>query len=617
MGYASLRACVDDLQRTGQLKRISVEIDARLEAAEIQRRVYAAGGPALYFERVKGTRFPMLSNLFGTMERARFIFRDSLSAVERLMELKVDPSRAWKRPLRYAGVPWIALSMLPKPAAGIPVLAHETTISELPQLVSWPDDGGAYVTLPQVYTEDPDAPGPMRANLGMYRIQLSGGRYERDRQIGLHYQIHRGIGVHHRAALRRGEKLRVNVFVGGPPAMTVAAVMPLPEGLPELVFAGALNRRGARLHRPSPLDPSSIAIHADADFCITGYVEPDLLLPEGPFGDHLGYYSLQHEFPVLHVEHVYHRSDAIWPFTVVGRPPQEDSTFGALIGEITGPVVPTVVPGVHAVHAVDASGVHPLLLAIGSERYRPYAGINDRPEELLTQANAILGQGQMSLAKYLLIADAADDPNLDVHDIAAFLRHILERFDPRRDLHFQTETTIDTLDYSGDGLNQGSKLVIAVRGPARRQLVSSLPAGLTLPDGLSRPHVCVPGVLAVAGPQHDGTDGWIERLCASIPLAHPLNAFAWIVVCDDPEFCARTLDNFLWTTFTRSNPAADVNGIGASAQRKHWGARGALVIDARRKAGHAPPLIEDPAVTARVDRLFARGGPLHGIDGGT
>jgi 4-hydroxy-3-polyprenylbenzoate decarboxylase len=611
MGYSSLRACVDDLERVGQLRRIDVELDPRLEIAEVQRRVYAAGGPALYFSRARGTQFPMLGNLFGTLERARFIFRDSLRAVERLFELKVDPSRAWKRPLRYAGVPWTALTMLPKRALSVPVLAHKTTISQLPQLISWPDDGGGFITLPQVYSEDPTAPGPMRANLGMYRVQLTGNDYERDRQIGLHYQIHRGIGVHHSAALARGERLPVNIFVGGPPAMALAAVMPLPEGLPELLFAGALNRRGVRLHVPERGGP---ALHADADFCITGYIEQGLL-PEGPFGDHLGYYSLKHDYPVLRVESVHHRKDAIWPFTVVGRPPQEDTTFGALISEITGPVVPTLIAGVHAVHAVDAAGVHPLLLALGSERYRPYEKNDVRPEELLTQANAILGQGQMSLAKYLLIADHGDNPELDIHDIAAFLKHVLERFDARRDLHFQTETTIDTLDYTGTGLNRGSKVVIAARGPKRRELPHDVPPGFVPPDGLSAPRVCVPGVLALTGPVYAGEQGsgFIERLCEQLQLNHPINAFPWVVVCHDSEFCARTLNNFLWTTFTRSNPAADIQGVGARVRDKHWGAEGALIIDARRKPGYAPPLLEDPKVTARIDALAARGGPLHGL----
>jgi 4-hydroxy-3-polyprenylbenzoate decarboxylase len=598
------------------LIRIDAEVDPRLELAEIQRRAYEVGAPALYFSRVRGSTFPVLANLFGTLDRARFVFRDALASVQRLIELKADPSRPLREPWRYLGVPWTALTMLPKRAWGsAPVLANQTRIGALPQVVCWPDDGGAFITLPQVYTEDPDAPGPMRSNLGMYRIQLSGGQYAQDREIGLHYQLHRGIGVHHTAAVRRSERLRVHVSVGGPPAMSLAAVMPLPEGLPEIVFAGAMNRRGVRLAKT---DDSALPFFADADFCISGYVEPGRLLPEGPFGDHLGYYSLAHDFPVLTVERVYHRTGAIWPFTVVGRPPQEDTTFGALIHEITGPVVPTLVPGLRAVHAVDSAGVHPLLLAIGSERYAPYSS-SDSPAELLTQANAILGLNQMSLAKVLLIVDQADDPGLDIHDIGAYLRHVLERFDPRRDLHFQTETTIDTLDYSGSGLHRGSKLVIAARGPKRRALPTAVPSGLRLPPGFSEPRVCLPGVLALKGPPYaatqdqDGYDPAVERLGEQLSVDDPINAFPWVVICDDSEFCARTLDNFLWLTFTRVNPAVDVHGVGSAIRHKHWGARGSLLIDARRKPGHAPPLVPDPKVSARVDALAARGGPLHGI----
>ena len=378
MGYRTLRSCLDDLAATRQLVRIDAEIDPCLEAAEIQRRVYQAGGPAVYFAKIKGCAFPMVSNLFGTIERARYIFRDTLDSVRRLVELKIDPSLAARRPWQAMSLVPAALHMLPRRATHGPVLANETTISQLPQLKSWPNDGGAFITLPQVYTEDPNRPGWQHSNLGMYRVQLSGNDYVLDRQVGLHYQIHRGIGVHHAAAIRKGVPFRVNVFVGGPPVMTLAAVMPLPEGLPELAFAGALGGRRVRL-----IDQGKgrLPLFADADFCISGVVDPDKRPPEGPFGDHLGYYSLRHPFPVLSVDKVYHRKDAIWPFTVVGRPPQEDTSFGQFIHELTGPIIPTVVHGIHAVHAVDAAGVHPLLLAIGSERYVPYEA-RRRPQEL-------------------------------------------------------------------------------------------------------------------------------------------------------------------------------------------------------------------------------------------
>lgn len=679
MGYRNLQECVADLERTKQLVRIEAEVDPYLEVAEIQRRVFAAGGPALLFTRVKGCRFPLLANLFGTIERTRFLFRDTLDAVRRLVELKIDPLCWARAPWKYRRVPFTALHMLPKFVARGPVLAHETTIDQLPQIVNWPLDGGAFITLPQVYSEDADHPGWQHSNLGMYRVQLSGGQYVRNQEVGLHYQIHRSIGVHHAAAIRRGEPFRVNIFVGGPPAMTLAAVMPLPEGMSELTFAGALGGRRVRMIRgaalgtklltprrgateglaaasvnreeprstftpeaevprraPLPIPAKPLPISAEADFCIVGTVVPNVLKPEGPFGDHLGYYSLAHDFPVLRVEKVFHRDGAIWPFTVVGRPPQEDTSFGAIIHEITGPIIPTVIAGVKAVHAVDAAGVHPLLLAIGSERYVPYAS-QRKPQELLTCANAILGQGQLSLAKYLFIVAGEDDPQLDIHDIPAFFRHVLQRVDWRTDLHFQTQTTIDTLDYTGHGFNAGSKLVIAAAGTPRRELPTTVPSELSLPDGFRDPRIAMPGVLVISAPQYqvsfplgeeggrrpgegpsgERTLGEIEpnlaRFLQHFDTNSPINAFPLITLVDDSQFATRTLNNWLWTTFTRSNPAADITGLGSFVHQKHWGCRGSLIIDARSKPHHAPPLIEDPDVNRRVDALFANDGPLRGL----
>lgn len=609
MGYRNLTECVRDLERTGQLVRLEQEIDPALEAGAIQRRVYQAGGPALLFTQVKDCSFPLLGNLFGTLERARFLFRDTLESIGRLVQLKTDPAAALRQPLACLKTPMAALTLLPKKVHSGPILAHTTTIGQLPQVKSWPLDGGAFVTLPQVYSESPARPGWRHSNLGMYRVQLSGGQYRPNEEIGLHYQIHRGIGVHHAEAISRGAPLRVNIFVGGPPSLTVAAVMPLPEGMPELAFAGLLG--GHRL--PLVCRPGELPMPAEADFVITGTIDPHKLLPEGPFGDHLGYYSLAHDFPVMRVERVCHRPGAIWPFTTVGRPPQEDTTFGAFIHELTGPLIPTVLPGVQAVHAVDAAGVHPLLLAIGSERYVPYAA-ERQPQELLTQANAILGQGQLSLAKYLLITAREDASNLDIHNIPAFFRHVLERADWQRDLHFQTRTTIDTLDYSGGGLNEGSKVVIAAAGAARRTLPTGVPGDLRLPPGFSLPRLALPGVLTIQGPPAKSrNDGVMTAFCNFYGENDPLNTFPLVVVVDDSEFTARTLNNFAWVTFTRSDPATDIHGIGEKVENKHWGCRGALVIDARRKPHHAPPLEDNPEIERKVDRLGAPGGPLHGI----
>jgi len=524
----------------------------------------------------------------------------------------VDPVELLKRPWKFAGLPNALRNAIPKKVRTGPVLAKNTNISSLPQLRSWPRDGGGYITLPQVYTESIKKPGFAHSNLGMYRVQLSGGSYKPNEEVGLHYQIHRGIGYHHAEAIDAKVPLRVNVFVGGPPAMTIAAIMPLPEGIPEIFFAGVLG--GHRIRMVSK--GNELPVLAEADFCITGYVEPERQLPEGPFGDHLGYYSLVHDFPVLKVERVYHRENAIWPFTTVGRPPQEDTVFGTFIHELTAALVPSVFAGVHEVNAVDASGVHPLLLAIGSERYVPYAE-KRQPQEVITCGLSLLGTSQTSLAKYVFICAREDDPSLSTHDIPRFFRHILERADWKRDLHFITRTTMDTLDYSGISLNQGSKLVLAVAGPKLKQLDDKLPTNLSLPKGFSKPVAFAPGVIVIQGRPHerarDEHDPNLEKLALFLTETQTLANFPLIVVADDAEFTAGSWRNFLWVTFTRSDPATDIYGVGAFTHCKHWGCEGSLIIDGRLKTYHAPPLEDDPKIEKRVDALGAPGGPLHGI----
>ncbi|MBK7475495.1 MAG: UbiD family decarboxylase [Haliscomenobacter sp.] len=606
MPYSSMHACVLDLERTQQLVRIREQADPDLEIAEIHRRVYEAGGPALLFENVKGSPFPAVSNIYGTIERTRFIFRHTIEKVQRVIELKSDPANLLRRPLRYVSSPFTALSALPmrswfKP----PVRYGKTQISQLPQIKSWPMDGGAFITLPQVFTMPPGEQNLMKSNLGMYRIQLSGNDYLPNREIGIHYQLHRGIGVHHTQYNQSEIPFRASIFVGGPPSHAFSAIMPLPEGLSELTFAGMLGGRRFRYARTN-----GHVLSSDADFVITGIIRKGEKKPEGPFGDHLGYYSLTHDFPVMEVEEVYHRKNAIWHFTVVGRPPQEDSSFGYLIHELVKTLTPGEFPGISEIHAVDAAGVHPLLLAIGSERYMPFR--ERRPEEILTQANRILGSGQTSLAKFLIIAAEGDAPNLHAHDTPGFLRHVLERIDWRRDLHFQTQTTIDTLDYSGSGWNAGSKVVMACCGPKIRELQSQLPDGFRLPEGFSQPVFAAPGILTVAGPAFAGETSYSdpENLAQSLKDID-MSGIPLIVVCDDSPFTAATYYNFLWVTFTRANPSHDLHGVGAFTSFKHWGCHGPLIIDSRKKPHHAPELTPDKGAKEKADRFFRRGGVLE------
>jgi 4-hydroxy-3-polyprenylbenzoate decarboxylase len=611
MAYKSLEDCLLDLEKHNQLIRIKEEVDPYLEMAAIHLRVFEAGGPALLFENVKGSTFRTASNIFGTLERSKFIFRDTLQLVQQLIEFKNDPVSAIKHPIKNFSAGLAALKALPlKNPINKPVLFQEIKISDIPQIHHWQMDGGAFVTLPQVYTEDIDKPGIMNANLGMYRIQLSGNNYEPNKEIGLHYQLHRGIGVHQTKANKKGLPLKVSVFVGGPPSHSVAAVMPLPEGISEMTFAGVL---GSRRFRYIYKDDFCISI--DADFVITGEVYPNENKPEGPFGDHLGYYSLQHDFPLMKVHKVYARKNAIWPFTVVGRPPQEDTSFGKLIHEMTGSAVKKEIPGLKEVNAVDAAGVHPLLLAIGSERYTPYAPTK-QPAEILTIANHILGTGQLSLAKFLFIT--ADDNNkLSTHNIENYLQFILERINLKRDIHFYTNTTIDTLDYSGTGLNSGSKVVLAAYGKKMRELATAVPDCLNKLQNFENAKLVMPGVVALQTKKFSDYATAVNEIqmlnVQCLMFNVQLQYIPIIVVCDSSDFVSKTLNNFLWVTFTRCNPSHDMYGIDSFTQNKHWGCNGPLIFDARIKPHHAPPVEKDAATEKKIDRLFEKGGSLFGI----
>ena len=594
--YNNMREVVADLEKKGMLLRITKEVDPDLEIAEIHRQVYERQGPALLFEKIKGSPFQGLSNLYGSVDRTEYLFRKTIPKVKKVIEIKADPTVILKNPLKYLTTPITAITALPMKALfSKPVLYGQTSIDKLPMIKSWPMDGGAFVTLPQVFTLPPDSKNPMHSNLGMYRIQLSGNEYKMNEQIGLHYQLHRGIGVHHEMYNKIEAPFKASVFVGGLPSHAFSAIMPMPEGISELTFAGMLAGKRFRYD----FDDQGHFISTDADFVITGTILKNIKLPEGPFGDHLGYYSLTHDFPVMKVDRVYHRKDPIWHFTVVGRPPQEDSSFGYLIHKLVEDLTSQEFPGLTEIHAVDASGVHPLLLAIGKERYMPFR--DEKPEEILTIANRILGSGQTSLAKYLIIAAFGDDPNLNTHHLDHFFRHFLERVDWTRDLHFQTKTTIDTLDYSGDSWNGGSKVVIACRGPKIRTLKSELPAGFHVPLS-SQMTVIQPGILGLTietFTTQAQADIEMGVLCTLLEN-QDLSGFPLIILSDDADFTAANINNFVWVTFTRSNPSHDIYGVRPFTYHKHWGCNGSLIIDARKKPHHAPELIADESIRKSV-----------------
>lgn len=614
--YNSLEQALLDLEKAGMLKRIHEEVDPYLEMAEIAREAFDSNGPALLFEKVKGSKFQAAANIFGSRERIEFLFRDTLKSTQAAVQFKSNPVEFFKRfnPAELTRAAFAGMRALPKKSGSIRDF-EECTLADLPQIVSWPEDGGAFITLPQVATRPSENAGILQTNVGMYRVQISGNDYQKAEGVfcgecGLHYQIKRDIARHHQKAIDEGRPLKVSIFIGGAPAHTIAAVMPMPENLSELVFAGMLGGRRFRyfIH-------DGYVISSDADFCILGEMANDLK-PEGPFGDHVGYYSGKHPFPYLNVKKVLCKKGAIYPFTVVGRPPKEDTLFGEFIHEITRPMVPASIPGVHAVHAVDATGVHPLCLALGSERFRPYASPAERePMELLKTANALLGFNQVSLSKYLMLVAKEDCPNLNVNDIPAFFTHLLERVDFKRDLHFQTSTTIDTLDYTGTSLNHGSKLVMVAAGAKRRELrkFASDLNSLQLPANFTNARIAMSGVIAIQWTGSEVNSG-ISELREALARWEFHENYPWVSIVDDTSTInleandCQSLNDFLWMTFTRSNPAQDIYGVNEHFIDKHWAIDAPMIVDARIKPRHQKVLSVSTQVKTRAKQILQKAG---------
>jgi UbiD family decarboxylase len=586
-GFRDLRGFLDALRARGDLVEIDAPVDPRLEMAEVHRRVIAAGGPALLFRNPWGAAFPAVTNLFGTRERVELAFGDEPGEVvrraARLPETLMPPSLGalWGERDLFRSLARVGT----KRVSGAPVLGvrrWEPGLSRLPVLTTWAEDGGPFLTLPLVSTEPPDGEGG--PNLGMYRCQIHD-----DATTGMHWQIGKGGGFHHAVAEARGEALPVNVTLGGPPAMILAAIAPLPEHVPELLLASLL--QGSKLElADNPAGP--VPLVANAEFVLTGEVPPGERRPEGPFGDHYGYYSLRHDYPVFRVKALFHRSDAVYPATVVGKPRQEDFFIGDFLQELLSPIFPVVMPAVTDLWSYGETGYHSLAAAVVKQRYK---------REAMASAFRILGEGQLSLTKFLLVLDTPRD----LRDFPAVLEHVLERADFRTDLYLFGNLSMDTLDYTGPKVNEGSKgVLLGVGDPIR-----DLPRAFTgePPADVRDVRVFCGGCLVVetAGAAEDAN-------AASRVASHP--AFAdWplVVVVDDAAAATRSPARFLWTTFTRFEPAADVTARSTALVRAHVSYTAPVVIDARLKPGFPAELFCDPdtarTVTDRWREYFPTG----------
>ena len=498
-----LRAFIDQLRRSNDVVEIDAPVDPYLEAAEIHRRVIAAGGPALIFRNIKGADFPLVTNLFGTPARAERAFGERpLRLIKRLVGLvetimPPTPAKLWGA--RDLGLELLKVGLKRGSSGPVSeVLTNDVRLDRLPVMTTWPEDGGPFFTLPLVYTQHPDGRGH---NLGMYRLQVHD-----QRRTGMHWQIGKGGGFHYQIAESRGQALPVTVFVGGPPALILSAIAPLPENVPELMLASLI--AGERLKLVDGSWPHPLV--ANAEFAFIGEVAPKERRPEGPFGDHYGYYSLQHDYPVFHVYQMARRKDAMFPATVVGKPRQEDFFIGDLLQELLSPLFPLVMPAVEQLWSYGETGYHALAGAVVRQRYA---------REAIASAFRILGEGQLSLTKFLLVTDQ----HVDLKDFRATLEHVLARSNPETDLYVFSNLSMDTLDYSGPEVNKGSKGVWLGLGDPVRELPRSFSAS-ALPSGVSDVQVFCGGCLVVGAPAYANEPGAAARFAS-----HPAFA-AWPLV---------------------------------------------------------------------------------------
>ncbi|RIL09256.1 MAG: 4-hydroxybenzoate decarboxylase [Proteobacteria bacterium] len=578
--YTDLQAFVEALRRECEIVEIGVEVDPHLEAAEIHRRVIENQGPALLFRRIKGSPFPLVTNLFGTPKRIEMAFgtrpQEFVRQAAKLPETLLPPSfsKLWQHRSLLRDLLRIGM----KRRAAAPVKARcisPPKLGTLPLLTTWERDGGAFITLPLVYTEHPLT---HLHNLGMYRMQ----RFD-DATTGMHCQIGKGGGFHLAEAKRLGQKLPVNVFIGGPPALILSAIAPLPENVPELLLASLVQGKKLDLTRSSH---GPLPLIANAEFALVGEVDPDEMRPEGPFGDHYGYYSLQHDYPVFRCKALYHRKNPICAATVVGKPRQEDFYLGDYLQELLSPLFPVVMPAVEDLWSYGETGFHSLAAAVVKQRYK---------REAMASAFRILGEGQLSLTKFLLVVDKRQD----LRNFKEVLKFVLERCAFRTDLYVFSNLSMDTLDYTGPKVNHGSKgVMLGVGDPIRK-----LPAQFSgeLPAGITEAKIFCDGCIVIGGKSFAED----SSLPATIANYEGFREWPLIILSDQVKMAAESSSYFLWSTFTRFEPGADLHAAAKTIERNHIAYHPPIVIDARMKPGYPDELECDSRTQELVERRWS------------
>ncbi len=583
--HKNLRTFIQKLREENELVEIQVEVDPYLEIAEIHRRIIELQGKALLFTSVKGSRFPVITNLFGTIKRIDLAFgkapQDFVKRAVEMVEVLLPPKprELWN----FRDLAWKGARLGTKSVSKAPILEvtqDPVNLKNLPLLQLWHEDGGYFVTLPLVYTESLTTG---KHNLGMYRIQ----RFD-EKTTGIHWQIHKGGGFHYHEAEKLGKALPINVFLGGPPALMLAAIAPLPEDIPELMLASLLND-GKITTAKNPIE-NGLRLLSECEFAISGRVPPGVRRSEGPFGDHYGYYSLAHDYPIIEIDAIYHRKDAIYPATVVGKPRQEDYFIGDYLQELLSPLFPVVMPAVLDLWSYGETGFHSLAAAVVKERYA---------REALGAGFRILGEGQLSLTKFLLLTDKPQD----LRDFKSLFEHILERVSWGSDLFIFDRTSFDTLDYASGKVNHGSKAMLVGVGEKRRELKREFNG--KLPARVRKAEVFCGGclVLEVEPYASDNETGPSGKLGKRIAECGEFDEFELVVLHDSIEF-ARSTEKFLWATWTRFNPSTDIFAKKVKIINNHISYRAPIVIDSRMKPWYPKEVEVSEDIEALVDRRW-------------
>ena len=582
MAFTDLQTFLSYLEQHGELQRINVPVSPELEITEIATRSVLEGGPALLFENVEGSEYPVAINVLASRRRIQMAIGGEPEELgERLLHFMQDMNPpSFKAIWRNRKMAKRFMNFRPgksQKALAQQVVEPDPDLASLPILKCWPEDGGRFVTLPLVHTVDQET--GIR-NIGMYRMQVYDGQ-----TTGMHIQIQRGGGVHHWQAERRGAPMEMAVAIGGDPALWLATVAALPEGFDEAAFAGFLRNGRTPMTKAATLD---MQVPAQAEFILEGVVPPNVRRTEGPFGDHFGHYSEAAEFPIFQVRTITRRRNPVYPATVVGKPPQEDKFIGDATQEVLKPLARLIHPELTDLWAYFEAGFHNLLVVSVETRYE---------REPLKTALGLLGTGQLALTKVIVLVD----PDVNVRSFSRVVQAIRRNFDVQQDIQVIARAPVDTLDFTGgvSAPTGGGKLIIDATGRG-----APPDTAIPLPGDLS---AIAPGVMRSRFVEQTLLVVQVEnepRRALEALVTSPLLLKVKMIVVVSPDIDIDDDTSLLWGIFTRFDPAQDIVFTGAELRGPIPAYSGVMGIDASLKSSYPRPLVMDPDVIQKVERRW-------------